>query len=241
MLLITRHKNNDVCDACRTKECVKGSQTAYGCPTFEYPGKMSLNTYCIQCTECLQACPSDNLAVNLRPWGSDLAAEGKPRNDEAYLALIMLALSGFHGLTMTPVWKQLVGGLETALARVSAEHPELMIRGDRVKPLKLVTYAFIPLSVGMFPHIFMHWLTARRARTFRMALVGYPICIAVVWLPSVLLGILGTVDVPGLVGPQANSVLVRMIHAHAPELLAEVDRWDTQNDRGNLTAARFES
>ena len=31
-------------------------------------GKMATNTYCIQCTECLQACPNDNLAVNLRPW-----------------------------------------------------------------------------------------------------------------------------------------------------------------------------
>jgi ferredoxin len=110
-----RHKSDQVCTSCRTKACVKGSDTAYGCPTFEYPGKMSLNTYCIQCTECLQACPSDNLAVNLRPWGADLAAESKPRSDEAYLALIMLSLSGFHGLTMTPVWGQLTEGLESRL------------------------------------------------------------------------------------------------------------------------------
>ncbi len=107
-----RHVKDDVCHTCHTKECIKGSDDAYGCPTFEYPGKMASNTYCIQCAECLQACPHDNLAVNLRPWGADLAADTvKPRSDEAYLALLMLAISGFHGLTMTPVWRTLTDAI----------------------------------------------------------------------------------------------------------------------------------
>ncbi len=106
-----RHKSAAVCKACSGKECVTGSETAYGCPTFLYPGKLSTNTYCIQCMECVQACPHDNMAVNLRPWGSDLVVEGKPRADEAYLALLMLAITGFHGLTMTPVWQQFVDGI----------------------------------------------------------------------------------------------------------------------------------
>jgi len=69
---------------------------------------MTTNTYCIQCAECIQSCPHDNLAVNLRPWGADLAVEGRPRADEAYLALLMLAITGFHGLTMTPVWNNIL-------------------------------------------------------------------------------------------------------------------------------------
>jgi len=103
-----RARKPDLCNRCHTKECVKGSDTAYGCPTFLYPGKLQSNTYCIQCLECIQACPHDNLAVNLRPWGSDLILEGKPRTDEAYLALLMLSLTGFHGLTMTPIWQQFI-------------------------------------------------------------------------------------------------------------------------------------
>ena len=110
--LEVRHKNDAVCKNCQTKECVKGTERAYGCPTFEYPGKMATNTYCIQCTECLQACPHDNMAVNLRPWGSDLSGTFKGRSDEAYLALLMLAISGFHGLTMTPIWSNLVEAIE---------------------------------------------------------------------------------------------------------------------------------
>jgi len=109
-----RSKNAAVCRSCRTKECVTGSRTAYGCPTYLYPGNLKTNTYCIQCMECVQACPHGNLAVNLRPWGSDLELEGKPRSDEAYLALLMLAITGFHGLTMTPVWQQLIDGIRAA-------------------------------------------------------------------------------------------------------------------------------
>ena len=110
-----------------------------------------------------------------------------------------------------------MGGLSATLGRVA---PDLMIHGVHIKPLELLTYTCIPLSVGMFPHIFMHWLTAKNAETFRYPVIWYPICVAVVWIPSVLLGILGSVDVPGLKGPEANSVLVQMIERHAPGVLA---------------------
>jgi len=113
-----------------------------------------------------------------------------------------------------------LGGWEAALARVATERPDLLIRGDRIPPLKMLTYTCIPLSAGMFPHLFMHWLTARSASSFRVPVVAYPLCIAAVWVPSVLLGVLGSVDQPGLVGPAAGTVLVRMIEAHAPEVLA---------------------
>ena len=72
----------------------------------------------------------------------------------------------------------------------------------------------------MFPHLFMHWLTAREASSFRWPVILYPLCIAVVWLPSVLLGVVGRIDFPGLEGPAANAVLVKMIDVHAPGILA---------------------
>jgi SSS family solute:Na+ symporter len=122
---------------------------------------------------------------------------------------------------VTYVWiVREVGGLQVALDRVADQSPELLVRGDKIKPLKLLTYMFIPLSVGMFPHIFMHWLTARSASSFRLPLVGYPLCLIIVWVPSVLLGVIGTTEIPGLQGPEANYILVQMIREHAPPLLA---------------------
>jgi len=75
----------------------------------------------------------------------------------------------------------------------------------------------------MFPHMFIHWLTAKNARSFRPTIAFYPICIAIVWVPSVLLGALAHIDfaAPSDLGPGgANAVLVKMISLHAPGLLA---------------------
>ncbi len=122
-------------------------------------------------------------------------------------------------VTMIYLVRQL-GGFGPALAQVAEARPDLMVRGDSISPAKLLTYTLIPLSAGMFPHLFMHWLSARRMEAFRLPIVAYPICLVVVWVPSVTLGVLGHVDFPDLTGPAASGVLIKMIDLHAPELLA---------------------
>ncbi|NKB65805.1 MAG: sodium:solute symporter family protein [Candidatus Latescibacteria bacterium] len=134
----------------------------------------------------------------------------------AFQTLVFMILGGVAFVTIIGQ----LGGLEQALDRVAQSHPELLVRGDKINSLKWLTYTCIPLSVGMFPHIFMHWLTAQSARTFRWPIVLYPLCIGLVWVPSVLLGLVGTIDFPGLEGPAANGVLVKLIDLHAPGLLA---------------------
>jgi SSS family solute:Na+ symporter len=124
------------------------------------------------------------------------------------------------GLAAFAVIFRKLGGVENGMRMVAASHPELLVRGDKIAPLQLLSYTCIPLSVGMFPHIFLHWLTARRAGTFRYTIVFYPLCIAIVWVPSVLLGVLGSVDFPGLQGGAANSILANMINRYAPGVLA---------------------
>ena len=112
------------------------------------------------------------------------------------------------------------GGLGDALAKVKAVKPGLLRREGVYDTAQFASYMLIPLSAGMFPHLFMHWLTARDGRTFKWPIVLYPICIAIVWIPSVLLGILGRLDFPDLSGPAASGVLVALIELHAPGLLA---------------------
>ena len=69
--------------------------------------------------------------------------------------------------------------------------------------LMFLSYMFIPLSVGMFPHLFQHWLTARSAKTFRLTLIAHPLCIMVVWVPCVLIGIWATGLLPWGLSPAA--------------------------------------
>lgn len=104
-----RARDRRVCrTACRTKDCIRGNERGYGCPTNEYLGAMDLNTYCILCSECVKTCPHDNVVFNLRPFAVDLLKSIRLRPDEAYLSLAMLSLTIFHGLTMTPAWGKAV-------------------------------------------------------------------------------------------------------------------------------------
>lgn len=109
-----RVKDRDVCRGCTTQSCYRGNDLGDGCPTFEYPATLAQNTYCISCMECVRTCEAENVTLNLRPWGADLAEHRKPRSDEAYLALILLSLTGFHGLTMTSAWGDVVDGVKAA-------------------------------------------------------------------------------------------------------------------------------
>ncbi|MEX0938647.1 MAG: sodium:solute symporter family protein [Pirellulales bacterium] len=82
--------------------------------------------------------------------------------------------------------------------------------------LTFFTYLLVPLSVGMFPHLFQHWLTARSAGSFKLAVVLHPIFIMIVWVPCVLVGVWATsatLDGRSLIPPHfpANAVLAKMV------------------------------
>lgn len=63
--------------------------------------------------------------------------------------------------------------------------------GTRVEmsKTKFFTYLLIPLSVGMFPHLFQHWMTAKSANSFKLPVVCHPVFIMIVWVPCVLVGV----------------------------------------------------
>ncbi len=130
-----------------------------------------------------------------------------------FQTLVFMTLGG---ITFVVIINNL-GGFSSALSKIE---PSLLKQSEHIQPLELLTYTCIPLSVGMFPHIFSHCLTAKDEGTFRYPIILYPLCIAVVWVPSVLLGLLGNVDFPGLEGSQANTVLIQLIHKYAPGVLA---------------------
>ena len=112
------------------------------------------------------------------------------------------------------------GGLESAMTSLREGSSSLVVIGKtRYQLLKMVSYLLVPLSAGVFPHIFSHWLSARSARTFRASIVLYPLCIAFVWIPSVVLGVVGNIDSPP---PVNGPILVHLILQHAGGLLASL-------------------
>ena len=117
-------------------------------------------------------------------------------------------------LTNMEMWKAMAeAGPEEAVGA----KPEKPTEPESPKPamshLVFITFLFIPLSVGMFPHVFQHWLTAKSAKSFRLAIVAHPICIAIVWLPCILIGVwaAGLAAAGELTVPNSNAALGVMV------------------------------
>jgi len=93
----------------------------------------------------------------------------------------------------------LLDSLKNATSKVAEDYTTR----SHMSPTMFFTYMLIPLSVGMFPHLFQHWLTAKSAKSFKLPVVMHPIFIMIVWVPCVLIGIWGTAAIndPSLIPP----------------------------------------
>ncbi|MEW6233662.1 MAG: 4Fe-4S binding protein [Chloroflexota bacterium] len=81
-------------------------KTCYqACPWGIYPVSLWDSATCGLCLACLRACPSDNLALNLRPPGDDLINAPAPRRlDEAFFASVMLGSALAFAAVFTGPW-----------------------------------------------------------------------------------------------------------------------------------------
>jgi SSS family solute:Na+ symporter len=125
-------------------------------------------------------------------------------------------------LTFVTVAKGL-GGQESLLEDMRAASSQVepdMIARTKIPQSVYFSFLLIPLSVAMFPHVFQHWLTARSARTFRLAIVAHPIFIMIVWLPCVLLGVWASAPKAGMEGVPPDQVLAAMVGNEASPVLA---------------------
>jgi polyferredoxin len=98
-----RIKERSVCSACRTKPCYNGSAEGYACPWDVFPAGLSDNTRCGLCLECLRTCPQDNIAINARPFGADLA-NARVGLDQAFKAFIMLGAALIYSAVLLGPW-----------------------------------------------------------------------------------------------------------------------------------------
>ncbi|QDU94183.1 sodium:solute symporter family protein [Lignipirellula cremea] len=83
---------------------------------------------------------------------------------------------------------------------------------------RFLSYLLVPLSIGMFPHLFQHWLTAKSANSFKLPVIVHPLFIAIVWTPCVLVGVWATIAVSDTGIPvipphfNPNAVLSKMVN-----------------------------
>ena len=94
-----------------------------------------------------------------------------------------------------------MGGFGAAAEAILASPQAHLLTYERTSPLLFLSYTFIPLSSIAFPHITIFCLTARKMSQFKRTVILYPLCIAALWLPCVLLGVMANraTDAPKVV------------------------------------------
>ena len=152
-----RVRKLSACKTCVTEDCKNGNERGYPCPT-----GISLKTtddasYCTFCTECVKSCPRHNVAFNIRPFAADLDRLPKARLDEAWLCLTLLALTLFHGFSMTTVWEDFAPGSWSLLKWLA-----LALGTSHTVAFTLAMGVAVVVPLGLY--VLAAWLAARLTR-----------------------------------------------------------------------------
>ena len=142
-----RVKDPEICKTHIPKTCYVGNECGYGCPWMELPFAMNRNTYCGMCLECFKTCPHDNMALNIRPFGTDLLAERTRTDDvnnrrgldEAFKSLTMIGILFAFFLTMQGPY----GWIKD------------MVRATSMEGFGLFLIAYIVLNILLVPGLFL--------------------------------------------------------------------------------------
>jgi SSS family solute:Na+ symporter len=128
----------------------------------------------------------------------------------------------FGGIAFFLISRNL-GGFDRIIAEIAADPKDsALLTRARITPQEFFSYAFIPLSSMMFPHMAIMCLTAEKVTSFKRTVVWYPICILLIWLPSVFMGIVAAQQFPGLRPGESDDVLLRMLSANTDVIISGI-------------------
>lgn len=112
------------------------------------------------------------------------------------------------------------GFFESLQAASEAVAPEKRSRSAMPHNLYFA-FLLVPFSIGMFPHIFQHWLTARDANAFKLPIIVHPLFVMIVWAPCVLIGMWASAPTAGI--PETlpdKAILGFLVSHHSTEILS---------------------
>lgn len=136
-----------VCKSHADKSCYQGNANGFGCPWGVFPGALQTNVNCGLCMECLRTCEYENIALNLRAFGTDIRAPHRSGIDEAYKGFIMLGSALVYSVVLVGPW----GDLKSLAASIGS-----LAWGGYGLALIALTWGLIPALFYMF-----HWLGLR--------------------------------------------------------------------------------
>ena len=108
-----------------------------------------------------------------------------------------------------------LGGFLEITGDIVESNPVMLQRGlsEKLAPVNWFSYSFVnSIAVVVFPQIYTRILAARSSSNLKQVSLYYPIALAVIFGVSTLLGVWGSVAVPGLSGKEADNIVPLLIH-----------------------------
>jgi cytochrome c oxidase assembly factor CtaG/polyferredoxin len=144
------------CDACATRDCIRGNAQQRGCELELYLPEKRSNADCTLCMDCVKACPHDNIGILPRSMTQDVLASEPTsslgrlsrRTDVAAVALVLV-----------------VAGFANAAAMVGPGVSFLAVAGRRVPWLATGTGGFVGVLAGMLLAAGVVWLVSQSVRS----------------------------------------------------------------------------
>ena len=109
---------------------------------------------------------------------------------------------------------QALGGFTAITERITQTNPAMLQRSlsPQIAPINWFSFAFInSIAVIVFPQMYTRILAARSSRNLKRVTIYYPLALAAIFGVSTLLGVWGSVAVPGLVGKDSDNIVPLLI------------------------------
>ncbi len=164
-------------------------------------------------------------------WGAAMAV--------VITALVYTSLGGMRATAWTNVFQGLVfmvfmaaafffmshslGGLGPAMQKVKEMDPSLLVVGEGglFAPKAWASWGMvIALTVIVFPHMLVRLMAAEDDRAVRQVVRMYPLALALIWVPAVLIGVWGAAAFPDL--ERSDQIFHLMTASHMPALLGSL-------------------
>ncbi len=110
---------------------------------------------------------------------------------------------------------QALGGFSAITERIMQDNPAMLQRGlsPQIAPINWFSFSFInSIAVIVFPQMYTRILAARSSSNLKRVSLYYPLALAAIFGVSTLLGVWGSVAVPGLVGKDTDNIVPLLIH-----------------------------
>ncbi len=108
-----------------------------------------------------------------------------------------------------------LGGFSEITHEIVLDNPGMLERGlsPELAPINWFSYSFInSIAVIVFPQIYTRILAARSSINLKRVSLYYPLALAVIFGVSTLMGVWGSVAIPGLAGKEADNIVPLLIH-----------------------------